>query len=122
MKAYHLIIIDQELIWNYFCDQKRLIKYIGIDYVNHSFLYSGLMIHDSLDWGRSHWVLHGCSMEVKTHGSWGNEKPCTLGFTWCNPTCDTLYKEPHMEQNRQLRHKKRGLAEFVNKCTSLKLF
>ena len=26
------------------------------------------------------------------HG--GNEKSCTLGFAWCNPTCDTLYKGP----------------------------
>ena len=27
------------------------------------------------------------------HGE--NENSCTLGFAWCNPTCDKLNKEHH---------------------------
>ena len=44
------------------------------------------------------------------HG--GNEKSCTLGF---NPTCDTLYNEPHGKQNRHYIARQGGLADFVIK-------
>ena len=64
----------------------------------------------------------GCSMvslnpwimEMKSH--------VKLGFTWCNPNCNTLYKFHVLHQNRPLRHTSEG--QPISKCSSFlsKLF
>ena len=40
------------------------------------------------------------------------EKPCQLGFTCCNPTCDTTIKGPHGLSKSALSEEVRGLADF----------
>ena len=50
----------------------------------------------------------------------GSEESCHIRFTWCNPRCDTLYKEHHTHQNR-VHIVTRGLDRFLSVTHSLKV-